>query len=236
MTLVKNLSGTTEAIVEYLRNHPDFFLLHPELVSGLVIPHKTEGNVVSLIEFQVSRLRQQIAELQRNVHELETGSTGDRKLTSSIHALSLELLASTSPEKLDQCLRSGLKTYYSADSVRLLLFSKSDVQNNCFGMYFMDPGSKLRFMFAEIFHRNKPLCGSLQEEHLLELFDGDTDSIKSTVLLPMDFTSWQGLLVLGSHEQNRYGHGFELDLLVYLKNIVYFKICNFIATSNTTDQ
>jgi uncharacterized protein YigA (DUF484 family) len=167
---------------------------------------------------------------------METGNTGDRKLASSIQALSLELLTSLSPEKLDQCLQSGLKTYYSADSVQLLLFSKPGVPDNCSGMHFMDHSSKLRIMFAEIFHRHKPLCGSLQEEHLLELFDRDADTIKSTVLLPMDHLNWQGLLVLGSQEQNRYGHGFELDLLVYLKEIVYFKICNFIAILNTPAQ
>ena len=236
MSLVKNLSGTTGAIVEYLRNHPDFFVLHPELIPDLVIPHTTEENVTSLIEYQVSRLRQQFADLQRIVHEIESGSTGDRKFASSIHALSLELLACTSLVKLYKCLRTRLKTYYSADMVLLLLFSKFDASENCSGIHFMDSSSKLKFMFTEIFHRNKPLCGSLQEEHLHELFDGDIDTIKSTVLLPMDHAYWQGLLVLGSQKPDCYSHGFELDLLVYLKDIVYFMICNFIATSNTPVQ
>jgi len=229
MSLVKNHSGTTEAIVEYIRNHPDFFVQHPELIPDLVIPHTTEENVVSLIEYQISRLRRQFTDLQRNVKAMESG-------TSNIHALSLDLLASASPEKLYICLQSGLKTYYSANRVLLLLFPKSVAPDNCSGIHFMDPSSKLRFMFAGLFHRNKPLCGSLQEEHLFELFDGDTDLIKSTVLLPMDHACWQGLLVLGSREPDRYSHGFEIDLLVYLKDIVYFRICNFIATSNTPVQ
>ncbi len=194
MSLVKNLSGTSEEIVEYLRNHPDFFVLHPELIPDLIIPHTTKENIASLIEYQVSRLRQQSADLQHNVHEMESGSAGDRKFTSSIHALSLDLLACTSPEKLYQCLRTGLKSYYSADRVLLLLFSKPDAPENRSGMHFMDTNSKSRFMFTGIFHRNKPLCGSLQEEHLLELFERDIDSIKSTVLLPMDHAHWQGLL------------------------------------------
>lgn len=236
MSIVKNLSGTTEEIAEYLHNHPDFLVLHPELIPDLVIPHTTEENITSLIEYQVSRLRQQLADLQRIVHEMESGSTGGRKFASSIHALSLELLACTSLEKLYKCLRTGLKTYYSADRVQLLLFSKYDASENCSGMHFMDSSSKLRFMFTEIFHRNKPLCGSLQEEHLLELFDGDIELIKSTVLLSMDDAFWQGLLVLGSRKPDCYSHGFELDLLVYLKDIVYFMICNFIATSNTPVQ
>ena len=232
MSLIKNISGTPDEIVEYLRNHPDFFVLHPELIPGLIIPHTTEENVASLLEYQVSRLRQQSSDLQRVIREMESVSSDDRNFTSDIHALSLGLLASTSPEEFYNYLTKGLKTYYSADRVLLLLFSKPGVPENCSGIHFMESNSKLRFMFTEIFHRNKPLCGSLQEEHLLELFDSDIDLIKSTVLLPMDHANWQGLLVLGSHEQGQYGHGFELDLLVYLKDIVYFSICKFIASTN----
>jgi uncharacterized protein YigA (DUF484 family) len=229
MSLANNLSGTPEEIVEYLRNHPDFFVLHPELIPVLVIPHITQGNVASLIEYQVARLRQQLADLQYTVNEIETGSTGDRKFASGIHALSLDLFACTSPGQLYHCLQKGLKTHYSADRMLLLLFSKTAAPANFPGMHFMDSNSKLRFMFTEIFHRNKPLCGSLQEEHLIELFELDIDSIKSTVLLPMDHPCWQGLLVLGSCEANRYGLGFALDLLVYLKDIVYLKINSFTA-------
>ena len=236
ISLVKNLSGTTGAIVEYLRNHPDFFVLHPELIPDLIIPHTTEGNVTSLIEYQASRLRQQFSELQSIVDEKESGSAGNRKFASGIHALSLELLACTSPDALYSYLQKGLKTHYSENRVLLLLFSKPDAPENHRGMRFMDSNSKLRFMFTEIFHRNKPLCGSLQEEHLVELFECDIDSIKSTVLLPMDHTHWQGLLVLGSHEQNRYSHGFELDLLVFLKDIVYFKIHSFTADTKYPHQ
>ena len=229
MSLVKNLSGTPEEIVEYLRNHPDFFVLHPELIPDLIIPHNTEENVASLIEYQVSRLRHQLSDLQYTVNEIESVSTGDRKFASSIHALSLNLFSCTSPDQLYHCLQKGLKIYYSADRVLLLLFFKSDKPEISSGMRFMDSNSKSRFMFTEIFHRNKPLCGSLQEEHLVELFERDFDSIKSTVLLPMDHPHWQGLLVLGSREKNRYGHGFELDLLVFLKDIVYHMIHNFTA-------
>jgi hypothetical protein len=236
MSLVKNLSGTPEEIVEYLRNHPDFFALHPELIPDLIVPHITEGNVTSLIEYQVTRLRQQLADLQHNVNDIESGSTTDRKFASSIHALSLTLFACTSPHQLYQRLHKGLKTYYSADRMLLLLFSKPEAPANSCDIHFMDSNSKLRFMFTEIFHRNKPLCGSLQEEHLVELFERDFDSIKSTVLLPMDDAHWQGLLVLGSHEQSRYGHGFELDLLVFLKNIIYFKILNFTANTKHPHQ
>lgn len=234
MSLVKNLSGTPEEIVEYLRNHPDFFVLHPELISDLVIPHTTEGNVASLIEYQVARLRQQLADLQNEVNDIESGSTADRKFAAGIHALSLNLFTCTSPDQLYHCLQKGLKTFYSADRMLLLLFAKPEAPVNSSDLHFMDSNSKLRFMFTEIFHRNKPLCGSLQEEHLIELFERDIDSIKSTVLLPMDHTHWQGLLVLGSYEQNRYGHGFELDLLVFLKDIIYYKILNF--TANTKHQ
>ncbi|NIQ15196.1 MAG: DUF484 family protein, partial [Candidatus Dadabacteria bacterium] len=53
-------------------------------------------------------------------------------------------------------------------------------------------------MFTEIFHRNKPLCGSLQEEHIKTLFGNQENSINSTILIPLQQQKWQGLLVIGS--------------------------------------
>ncbi len=58
MGLVKNYSENTEEIIKYLKNNPEFFTKHPEILQELKIPHETGENVSSLIEHQVIRLRQ----------------------------------------------------------------------------------------------------------------------------------------------------------------------------------
>jgi uncharacterized protein YigA (DUF484 family) len=74
-------------------------------------------------------------------------------------------------------------------------------------------------MFTELFHHNKPLCDSLQTEHIEALLGAEIESIHSTVLIPVQQSDWHGLLVLGSTMQDQYSHGFKIDLLNYIVSI-----------------
>lgn len=220
MSTTKPHASLPVEIIEYLDSHPDVFVQHPELLSGLNIPHAAGKNATSLIEYQVLRLRQELDELYNTISGMEFDAGHHKKLVPNIHALALELLAAPTPQDLYNILRRDLKTCYSADTVLLLIFTRVKTNADYFGLRFHHSSSSLRFMFSELFHRRQPLCGSLQEEHLQALFGSNGEAIKSTVLLPYAGDGWQELLVLGSHSDNRYRHGLELDLLRFINDII----------------
>ena len=58
------------AIADYLKSHPDFFERHPLILLSLKLPHRTGGSAVSLVERQVSVLRQRNAQLERQFKDL----------------------------------------------------------------------------------------------------------------------------------------------------------------------
>ena len=60
---------TAEVVSDYLRNNPDFFNQHPEVLSELKITHVGDG-AVSLVERQVATLRERNAELRRRLDAL----------------------------------------------------------------------------------------------------------------------------------------------------------------------
>lgn len=84
----------------------------------------------------------------------------------------------------------------------------------------MPRSAKLRYMFIELINRNKPLCGSLQDEHIRMLFQAAAGHVNSTLIVPMRHPKWEGLIAMGSHERGRYGRGFELDMLQHLFAVV----------------
>ena len=49
-------------IITYLREHPDFFTTHPELLAKLSVVHPQKGTL-SLVEAQLEQQRQQIKAL-----------------------------------------------------------------------------------------------------------------------------------------------------------------------------
>jgi len=220
MGLVKNYSEKTEEIIEYLKNNPEFFTKHPEILQELKIPHETGENVSSLIEYQVIRLRQKIIELEQSINDLEEDTKSKREHAKYMHGLLLSLLKADDYQKLFDTLNKELKNYYGAKQVLLYIFKREGLKDNYKGLRFVDPDSKLKFMFTEILHRKKPLCGSLQEEHIKALFKENHHLIHSTILIPLKEPGWEGLLVLGSSENNCYSHGFKLDLLVYLTQVL----------------
>lgn len=216
MGLVNNLSVTTEEIIDYLHTHPDFFVSYPEILTELRVPHGDIGRASSLIEYQVERLREDIVDLQSRLCESDSLASRNRRFSDAVHKLILALQVKRTLTGFYAVLNKGLRTLYHADRVLLLIFNNRGSADDHPDLRFLKTDSKLALMFTEVMHRNKPLCGSLQDEHLLTLFQEDISGIKSTVLIPVRQNDWNGLLVLGSKTPDSYSHGFELDSLLFI--------------------
>jgi len=236
MTLSKDLPDSPEDIIAYLRDHPDFFVKHTDILSELNIPHNTAGNIASLIEYQVAQLRQENSSLNENLERSEKDVLHQRELANAIHDLSLRLMQLDSLKKLNDLLTKSLKHHYWAERFLFLIFQTPIRHKNCSNIRFLEANSKLALMFTKLFHHNKPLCDSLQTEHLEALFGAETESIHSTALIPVQQSGWHGLLVLGCTMQDQYSHGFKIDLLNYITMISTAVIENIVSVSRTNQQ
>ena len=240
MVQTKDLPDSPEDIIEYLRNHPDFFVEHTDILSELNIPHDTPGqlaatgNVASLIEHQVAQLRHENSSLNENLEKSEEDVAHQRNLAKTTHDLSLQLMKVDSLKALNDLLSKNLRQHYQADHFLFLVFKTPADSEDCSDIRFLEANSKLAFMFTELFHHNKPLCDSLQSEHIDALFgimEGG-DSIRSTALIPVQQSDWHGMLVLGSRKQDQYCHGFEMELLNYITMISAALIENIASNSH----
>ena len=83
-----------QAVQDYLRAHPDFFERHTALLSTLQVPHSS-GDAISLVERQVSMLRQKERKMQIQLKELIAVARANDTLAAKIHELSLQLLRTT---------------------------------------------------------------------------------------------------------------------------------------------
>ena len=240
MVQTKDLPDSPEDIVEYLRSHPDFFVEHTDILSELNIPHDTPGqlastgNVASLIEHQVAQLRHENSSLNETLEKSEEDVVHQRNLAKTTHDLSLQLMKVDSLKSLNDLLSKNLRQHYQAERFLFLVFKTPVDSENCSGIRFLEANSKLAFMFTELFHHNKPLCDSLQIEHIDALFgsEGETETIRSTALIPVQQSDWHGMLVLGSKKQDQYCHGFEMDLLNYITMISAALIENIVSNSH----
>lgn len=212
----KRLDYSEDMVVEYLRTHPDFLRDHPALLREIFVPHDTAAGVTSLIERQVSMLRSHCAQLQQELDLRRTRAGLQRTMLQSVQAAMLKILRGRDVETIYQAVARCLKQDYAADEFRVFVFRDDTQAASGDGIRFLPRSAKLKYLFIELLNRNKPLCGSLQDEHIRLLFQAADDHVSSTLVVPLRFPDWEGLIAVGSRDNGRYGRGFELDMIQHL--------------------
>jgi hypothetical protein len=206
----------------YLKSHPDFFERHATLLSSLRLPHVT-GAAVSLVERQVSVLRQKDLKLERKLKELlEVARTND-SLAGKIHRVALDLLQARDLRQALDAIEGSLRTAFGADHSVLVMFdapgSLSDV----------NPGRFLRAMnrddpalqpFATFLGSSNPRCGQVRDAQRDFLFGERTNEVGSAALVPLGLKCEVGFLAIGSVDANRFHPGMSFDFLARLGELI----------------
>ena len=211
------------AIHDYLATHPDFFERHPTLLRSLRLPHATGGGTVSLVERQVSMLRQKDLKLERKLKELIAVARDNDTLAAKIHQLTLQLLAATNLESTVLAIEEAVRAGFGADHAVLVLFGDpDDFADIDAGRFFRpverdDRGLK---PFGTFLASSSPRCGQVRNAQLDYLFHADAGDIGSVALIPLDGKSEIGFLAIGSTEADRFHPGMSIDFLARVGELV----------------
>ncbi len=106
---------TAEAVAEYLRDNPDYFLSRRELVDRLALPNQEQG-AVSLVHVQLNRQRQRIEELEEEITALMSlAASNDRTFHEFMDVqeriLSCDSLSEVVEMIEDKAMQLGLKAH-----------------------------------------------------------------------------------------------------------------------------
>lgn len=209
-----------DAVVEYLHSHPDFFERHPLTLSGLELPHRT-GSAVSLVERQVSMLRQRNGQLERQFKDLVGVAKENDALVEKMHQLALRLLGGGSTAVRLERLETTLREDFRADRAVLVLLdgaAPADVTRDGFVKRLPADDSLVR-PFAAFLRGGRPRCGALRDRQK-DVFDRDCDAILSAAFLPLGKDASLGFLVIGSRDADHFHPGQRLDFLSRLGELI----------------
>ena len=213
---------TEEAVSSYLAAHPDFFERNPKLLGKLRIPHET-GGTVSLVERQVSMLRQKEVKLERQLRELIHVARDNDALAAKIHKLSIHLLAADSLNATVTAIEEAMRAGFGADHAVLVLFgnpdSFEDVDAGRFFHAIQRDDEALR-PFATFLKGSGPRCGQVRDSQRKFLFRGDAEDIGSVALVPLGNKVGIGFLAIGSVDANRFHPGMSIDFLARVGDLI----------------
>lgn len=211
-----------EVVQSYLQSNPDFFERHGELLSSLRLPHVT-GGTVSLVERQVSVLRQKDLKLERKLKELLAVARANDLLGDKIHKLAIALLGATDLAATLNICEKSLRVDFDASQSILVLFRDPDLFAAVkVGRFFrpvlrQDGAVKA---FDTFLKRNNPRCGQVRDTQRDFLFGHETDEIGSCALVPLGTKAELGFLAIGSVDADRFHPGMSTDFLARLGQLI----------------
>ncbi|OOE63717.1 hypothetical protein BZG14_09000 [Salinivibrio sp. IB282] len=92
-----------EAVATYLKDNPDFFIRHRDLLTQLTVPHGEQG-AVSLVEIQLKRLRERVTELEEDITQLMSLGAKNDALFRAFAEAHQALLRADTPQAVQKAL------------------------------------------------------------------------------------------------------------------------------------
>ncbi len=203
---------TAQDVCRFLEKQPDFFVDHPELLEALHVPHRTDGQTVSLVERQVKVLRANQAETRQRLATLIRNARDNEALVGHTHRLALRLIAAkiaapagapTALEQLAPLVEAAMREDFGVSPARLLA-----------------PAAVPESLRSTLLASGSPHCGRLREDDRHALFGEAAEGIASVALVPLGVGAVKGLLVLGSADTAHFHPGMATDFLARIAELL----------------
>lgn len=198
-------------VIDYLRKHKEFFIEHPELLAELDIPHAEGEGAVSLIEKQVSVLREQSEAEKKQLYSLVQTARDNERVADRLHRIAVEALGLDNLDDVLDGIPQLIKDLFNVEYVSLRITNSAGERDEL-----VDARSPT---FADLYHRvmsGQSVCDNQLAPAAKSFLFGEDASVESVVPIPLGGSRPCGILALGSPKEGRFSkdHGtFYLDRL-----------------------
>lgn len=186
-----------ELVADYLTRHPNFFNDFPALLADIHVPHPHGTHAVSMGERQLISIREKVRLLENKLAELIQFGEENDSISEKLHAMTLALLAASTPEAVVAALNLHLRDGFAVPhyAMRVWNLPESD-------QAITQPVAKtVRDAVAAM---SFPVCGALAVPEAREWFGEIASHLRSFAAIPLSHQGNLGLLVLASEEPNRF--------------------------------
>ncbi len=210
-------------VAAYLQAQPDFFVRHAWLLEDLKIPHDC-APAVSLIEYQVSLLRQTNRTLCDQIDTLVRIARTNDALLRNMHELTLVLLQSGDLSEtvtgVEECLRERFQLEWVA--LRLFHEGKENIRSDLY----LSPACLAAVQ--TVFDSGEPYVGTPAPSQL-DCFFASDETVRSCALVPLRRQEVRGMLAIGSGDRQRFWPGLGKVYLAWLGEVIEAKLATLLA-------
>jgi uncharacterized protein YigA (DUF484 family) len=206
-----------QQVDSYLRQHPDFFQHHLDLLEKMHIPHPS-GNAISLISKQLEIFRAKHQEQENQLTALIDIARDNDASFNRMHELTLAMLEANSLEEAVANLSVVLAECFFTDFVAIKIVKEREVSP--ISNLFVDPSDANLKLFSSELTTNQPKCGRPTLAQAKFLFGNAAAEVKSCAIIPMAFTQLEGLIAIGSRDEARFHYSMGSLFLIQMSEVI----------------
>ncbi len=213
----KKESPDEAIILNYLSEHPDFFFRRPDALEMLELPHES-GKAISLIERQVSVLRDRNMEMRQRLAALVEAAHSNDKLFEKTKQLVLSILEAKNLEEVVDALYKSLDDDYGVEFYNITFLGSNPeylVANaKVVGL------EEANLSIGALLRNNRAVCGVLRPEETQFLFGDRGSEIGSVAAVPLNHGQTFGILAIGNSDPNHYRSSMGTLFLSYIAEVL----------------
>ena len=204
------------AVIEYLKADPLFFNRHSYLLADMSLPHPS-GSAISLMEKQVSVLRQRNSDMHTRLNKLlENARTNDR-LFDKTKRLILTLIEAQDLGDLVDALYYSFDKEFGIHYTRLIIFSKHEQPSSAARVENIHIAKNI---IGKRLKHSRLVSGGIDPYETQYLFDHDHKDVGSSALAILSNNAILGVLAIGNRDANYYRSSMGTLFLSYIAEVL----------------
>ena len=190
---------TPDAVVTYLKQHPEFFEEQAEFLATIMIPHPHGGRAIPISERQILTLRDKSKQLEDKLRELIVFGEENDAISEKVHRLTLALVTARDVEAVLAALHFNLREDFAVPHIVLRLWPEGGAYPQLpeFG-----PVSAATRDFAESLAN--PYCSAHAMVDTAEWFGEAATHLRSFAYVALKNGRTFGLLAMASEDPQRF--------------------------------
>jgi len=217
--MYRNMSEIDSTKVEsYLKQHPEFFNEHLDLLEHITVPHPS-GNAVSLVSKQLELFRQRHHDMEVQLNGLIDIARDNDHSANQMHELTLAVIEVDTLDAAIENLNVVLAECFLTDFFAVKIISDEKRDSALAGLFVESEHPELKHFVKEL-GSNQASCGKPTLAQAKFLFGDNALDVKSCAIIPMSFTEIEGLIAIGSRNEERFDYSMGHLFLTQMSEII----------------
>lgn len=218
------MSLDSQAVADYLREHPEFFEEHAHWLAEVRIAHPHEGHAIPIAERQMLALRDKNRLLEGRFSELVRHGGNNDQISERLHRVTLALFAAPEIDTTLEVIYQSMHADFNVPRAAIRLWGA--IPDDAYQAEFTPVSAQMRDYATSL---GEPYCGPLAVLESQSWLEEEKGALTSFAYLPLRTPERTiGILALGSADSTRFTADMGTHFLMRLAEVASMAIARFL--------